>query len=76
MVAATMVLSVATTLITLAVEHMRRARRTPAAAAEPQADALTSTAAPGAETGQAEILSSHHHTAGHGLYQAGSRLTD
>ena len=75
-VAATVVLSVATTLITLAVEHMRRARRTPAAAAEPQADALTSTAAPGAETGRAEILSSHHHTADHGLYQAGSRLTD
>ena len=35
-VAATVVLSVATTLITLSLEHLRRARRTPAATAEPQ----------------------------------------
>jgi hypothetical protein len=75
-VAATIVLSVATTLITLSLEHLRRARRTPAAAAEPRADTLTSTTAPGPETGQAEILTSHHHTAGHGLYQTDSHLTD
>jgi hypothetical protein len=75
MVAATVVLSIATTLITLSLDHMRRARRTPAAA-EPQAGALTSTATPGPQTGQAEILSSHDHTAGRGRYQAGSHLTD
>jgi hypothetical protein len=34
MMAATVVLSIATTLITLAVEHMRRARHTPAVAAD------------------------------------------
>jgi hypothetical protein len=37
LVAGTVVLSVATTLVTLSLEHMRRARRTPAAATEPQA---------------------------------------
>jgi hypothetical protein len=66
MVAATVVLSVATTLITLSLEHMRWARRTSAAAAEPPAGALTSIAAPAPDTGQAEILSSHRHTVGHG----------
>jgi len=34
-VAATVILSVATTLITLSLEHMRRARHTPAAATRP-----------------------------------------
>jgi hypothetical protein len=41
MVGATIVLSVATTLITLALEHLRRTRRTPAAATEPQAGVPT-----------------------------------
>jgi hypothetical protein len=76
MLAATIVLSAATTLITLSLEHMRRARRTLAAAAEPPAGALTSTAAPAPETEKAEILSSHRDTAGHGQYRAESRLTD
>jgi hypothetical protein len=41
MVAGVVVLSVATTLITLALEHLRRTRRTPAAATEPQAGVPT-----------------------------------
>jgi len=58
-VAATVVLSIATTLITLSLEHMHRARRTPASAADLQASAQTpsATAEPGAEQGA--ILSSH-----------------
>jgi hypothetical protein len=70
MVAATVVLSVATTLITLALEHLRRARRTPTAATEPQADIPTpaTTAEPGA--GQGEILSSHPRLADYDMYRA------
>jgi hypothetical protein len=49
-VTATVVLSVATTLVTLSVERMRSARRTPAAAAGPQAE-------------KGDILSSHHYPA-------------
>jgi hypothetical protein len=59
-VAATAVLSVATTLITLALEHRRRARRTPAATAGPP-------------PGQGEILSSHQHLAGYDRHRADSR---
>ena len=59
-VAATVVLSVATTLITLALEHRRRARRTPAATAGPSA-------------GQDDILSSHQHQAGYDMHRADSR---
>ena len=59
-VAATAVLSVATTLITLALEHRRRARRTPSATAEPPA-------------GQGEILSSHQYLAGYDRHRANSR---
>ncbi len=47
LVTATIVLSVATTLITMSVEQMRRARRTPAAAE--------------ARAGTGDILSSHHY---------------
>ena len=62
--AATVVLSVATTLVTLALDHMRRTRRTPATVTEPQASARP-LPRPDPETGQAEILSSHQHAAGH-----------
>ena len=68
-VAATAVLSAATTLITLALEHRHRARRTPAAA--PGAPTRPATAEP--PTGQGEILSSHQHLAGHGMHRADSR---
>src|SRR5215467_9881677 len=57
MVAGTAVLSVATTLITLAVERMRRTRCTPAA--EP----ASRTSAAGPEDTQAEVPASHQHTA-------------
>jgi hypothetical protein len=60
-VAATVVLSVATTLITLAVEHMRRAHHTPAAAADPQPVAASLSATPGPQAGPGEILASHHY---------------
>jgi hypothetical protein len=52
-VAATVVLSAATTLITLSLEHLHRARRTPAATAQPPASAQTpsATAEPRAEQG-------------------------
>jgi hypothetical protein len=61
MVAATVVLSVATTLITLAAEHLRRARHTPAAAAGPQPVPPGPAATPGPEAGPGEILASHHY---------------
>jgi len=72
-VAATVVLSVATTLITLSLEHLRRARRTPAAMGEPQASAQTppATAEPVAE--QADILTNHQHLAGNDMYRAERR---
>jgi hypothetical protein len=72
MVAATVVLSVATTLITLSLDHMRRARRTPAAAAEPEAGVpVRSTTAEPAAT-QEDVLSSHHYAAGQDMHQADS----
>ena len=67
-VAATAVLSVATTLITLALEHRLRARRTPAATAGPSAGALIPSATAEPPAGPGEILSSHQHLAG---YDAG-----
>ena len=71
-VAATAVLSVATTLITLALEHRHRARRTPAAAGpQPGAQAPSATAEPPA--GQGEILSSHQYLAGYDRHRADSR---
>ena len=60
-VAATVVLSVATTLITLAAEHMRRARHTPAVAAGPQPGAPSPSVTPGPEAGPGEVLASHHY---------------
>jgi hypothetical protein len=59
-VAATIVLSVATTLITLSVERMRQAHRAPAATTEPQAV-------------DGDILTSHHYQAGYDKYRAGTR---
>ena len=58
MVAATVILSIATTLITLSLEHMRQARHTPAAAAETQARAPSPSTTPQPEAGQGEILAS------------------
>jgi hypothetical protein len=57
LVAATVVLSVATTLITLSLEHMQRARRT--RSAEPQASAQTPPATPQPQPDQGAILASH-----------------
>jgi hypothetical protein len=71
-VAATAVLSVATTLITLALEHRRRARRTPAAAG-PQPGAQTPSATADPPAGQGDILSSHQHQAGYDMHRADSR---
>jgi hypothetical protein len=59
LVAATIVLSVATTLITLSLEQTRRTRCTLAAPAEPPA-------------GTGDILASHHYRAGDDKYRAGS----
>jgi hypothetical protein len=72
-VAGVVVLSVATTLITLSLEHLRRARRMPAVATEPQAGVPTpaTTAEPEAEQG--EILSSHADLADYDMYRADSR---
>jgi hypothetical protein len=57
-VAATVVLSVATTLITLAVEHMRQARHTPAVAADLPSAAPSPSITLGPEAGPGEILAS------------------
>jgi hypothetical protein len=60
-VTATVVLSVATTLVTLSLEQMRRARRTPAAVAEPQPGARIPSTTAEPEAKQGEILASHHY---------------
>jgi hypothetical protein len=73
MVAGVVVLSVATTLITLSLEHLRRARRVPAAATEPPAGAPTPATAEEPEARQGEILSSHPHLADYDMYRADSR---
>src|SRR5690348_6184471 len=72
-VVATAVLSVATTLITLSLEHRRRARRSPAALAGPQPGAQTPSVTADPAAGQGEILSSHQHPADHDTLQADSR---
>jgi hypothetical protein len=64
-VAATVVLSVATTLVTLSLDHLLRARRTPAVAAEPPAHAQTPSIKAGPEAEQGEILIGHYYMAGH-----------
>ena len=61
MVAATVVLSAATTLITLSLEHLRRARRMPTAAAESHGGAVSPATTAQPEAGQGEILASHHY---------------
>ena len=58
-VVATVVLSVATTLVTLSLEHMRRARIAAAAAPQPVAQTSPTTAEP--QAGQADVISSHHY---------------
>ena len=71
-VAATAVLSVATTLITLSLKHRHRARRTPAAA-DPQAGMQPPSATAEPPAGQGEIFSSHQHPAGYDMDRADSR---
>lgn len=66
MVAGTVVLSVATTLITLAVERMRRTRHIPAA--EPES--RTSAAEP--KDMPAEVPGSPPHAASHDIYRPDS----
>ena len=65
--------AVATTLVTLSLEQMRRARRTPAAVAEPQAGAQVPSSTAGPESEQGEILASHRYAAGHDIHQADRR---
>jgi hypothetical protein len=50
---------------------MRRARRTPAAVAEPQAGAQILPATAGPEAEQGEILASHHYAAEYDMYRPG-----
>jgi hypothetical protein len=69
-VAATAVLSVATTLITLSLEHRHRARRTPVG---PQAGMQPPSATAEPPAGQGDILSSHQHQAGYDMHRADSR---
>ena len=71
-VAATVVLSITITLITLPLEHRRRARRT-AAAPGPPAGPPTSPATAKPPAGLGDILSSHQHRAGHHMHRADSR---
>jgi hypothetical protein len=71
-VAATVVLSVATTLVTLSLEQMRRARYAPAAAAEPRAGVQTLSATAEPEAGHGEILASHQHLADYDMYRPDS----
>jgi hypothetical protein len=70
MVAAVVVLSVATPLITLSLDHQRQARRTPAAAAEPPAVAPTPATTADPKAGQGEILTSHPNPANYDMYRA------
>ena len=57
--ALTIILSVATTLVTLSLETLRRARRPSAPTTRSPASAQTPFTTPAPEAGQAEILSSH-----------------
>ena len=71
-VAATAVLSVAATFITLSLEYRRRARRTAAAPRLP-AGPPTPPATAELPAGLGDILSSHQHLAGHDMHRADSR---
>jgi hypothetical protein len=73
MVAGVVVLSVATTLVTLSLEHLRRARRMSATATEPPAVAPTPVTTDDPEAGQGEILSSHADLGDYDMYRANSR---
>jgi hypothetical protein len=73
MVAAVVVLSVATTLITLAAEHMRRARHTPAAAADLQPTTPSPATTPGPGAGHGGTLASGQRVADYDMYRPGSR---
>jgi hypothetical protein len=72
-VAATVILSIATTLVTLALEHMRQARRTPAATTESQAGGQVTIATAEPEAEQGEILSSHQNLTDYDMYRTDSR---
>jgi len=73
MVAGVVVLSVATTLITLSLEHLRRARRMPATATEPPIVASTPATTDDLQAGEGEILSSHADLGDYDMYRANSR---
>jgi hypothetical protein len=73
MVAGVVVLSVATTLITLSLEHLGRARRMSATATEPPAVASTPATTDDPEAGEGEILSSHADLGDYDMYRANSR---
>lgn len=70
--AATVVLSVATTLITLSLEHRHRTRRTPPVPVPP-ADAQPVSIAAEPPAGQDDIISSHQHLASYDIHQASSQ---
>jgi hypothetical protein len=71
--AATVVLSVATTLVTLALKHFRPARRTLTAATGPQASTDTPSVTAEPEAGDGEILTSHDYLAERDIHPADSR---
>lgn len=70
-IAATVVLSVATTLITLSLARLRRVRRAPGPAPEP-ASAPIPTATPEPEAAQDEALTGRPYAARQDTHQAGS----
>jgi hypothetical protein len=72
-VAATVILSVATTLTTLSLDSLRQARRMSAAATEPPSDAPTPATTAGPEAEQGEILASHQNLANYDMYRADHR---
>jgi len=72
-VAATVVLSVATTLVTLSLEQMRRARRTPAAVAEPRLARKSPQVRPSPNPSRARSSPATTTPTGHDMPQADSR---
>ncbi|MGN6176151.1 MAG: hypothetical protein ACTHPS_24855 [Streptosporangiaceae bacterium] len=65
--AATVVLSIATTLVTMALEHLHRAHHPPAAGPQPGASSPSTTAE--TQAGPAEILTSHQNLADYDKYR-------